>query len=170
MVMNFNSVGTNKKPGLILYGLEIVYRLLDHIVMCPSYPTLIPNFATPKDVFNINIYVLIIISMFMLYELATHLQQSHCKLCTSSCIDVWLQKSFEKQMIFPRSPPPPYKKKIPKSKNKAKKETNNGSFDWSVTRSLRFMDTESLVWPSRHRYPRPKVKWITQSFVRPYIE
>lgn len=127
--MNFNSVGTNKKPGLILYGLEIVYRLLDHIVMCPSYPTLIPNFATPKDVFNINIYVLNIISMFMLYELATHLQQSHCKLCTSSCIDVWLQKSFEKLMIFPRSPPPPYKKKIPKSKNKAKKETNNGSFD-----------------------------------------
>lgn len=82
--MNFNSVGTNKKPGLILYGLEIVYRLLDHIVMCPSYPTLIPNFATPKDVFNINIYVLNIISMFVLYELATHLQQSPCKLFTSS--------------------------------------------------------------------------------------
>lgn len=43
MVMNFNSVGTNKKPGLILYGLEIVYRLLDHIVMCPSYP---PSYQT----------------------------------------------------------------------------------------------------------------------------
>lgn len=84
MVMNFNSVGTNKKPGLILYGLEIVYRLLDHIVMCPSYPTLIPNLSTPKDVFNINIYVLIIISMFMLYELATHLQQSLCKSYTRS--------------------------------------------------------------------------------------
>lgn len=84
MVMNFNSVGTNKKPGLILYGLEIVYRLLDHIVMCPSYPTLIPNFATPKDVFNINIYVLNIISVSGLYELATHLQQSLCKSYTRS--------------------------------------------------------------------------------------
>lgn len=57
MVMNFNSVGTNKKPGLILYGLEIVYRLLDHIVMCPSYPTLIPYFATLKDVFYIYLRI-----------------------------------------------------------------------------------------------------------------
>lgn len=127
--MNFNSVGTNKKPGLILYGLEIVYRLLDHIVMCPSYPTLIPNLSTPKDVFNINIYVLIIISMFMLYELAPHLQQSHCKLCTSSCIDVWLQKSFEKLMIFPRSPPPPYKKKSQKAKTKPKKKQTMEALD-----------------------------------------
>lgn len=127
--MNFNSVGTNKKPGLILYGLEIVYRLLDHIVMCPSYPTLIPNFATPKDVFNINIYVLIIISMFMLYELATHLQQIYCKLCTSSCIDVWLQKSFEKLMLFPRSPPPPYKKKSQKAKTKPKKKQTMEALD-----------------------------------------
>lgn len=84
-------------------------------------PPLIPNFATPKDVFNINIYVLIIISMFMLYELATHLQQSHCKLCTISCIDVWLQKSFEKLMIFPRSPPPPYKKNPKKQKQSQKR-------------------------------------------------
>lgn len=139
MVMNFNSVGTNKKPGLILYGLDIVYRLLDHIVMCPSYPTLIPNFATPKDVFNINIYVVKTISMFMLYELATHLQQSHCKLYTSSC--AYLQrymylilyrclasKKFRKTNDISKEPPPPLPKKIPKSKNKAKKETNNGSF------------------------------------------
>lgn len=131
--MNFNSVGTNKKPGLILYGLEIVYRLLDHIVMCPSYPTLIPNFATPKDVFNINIYVLNIISMFMLYELATHLQQSHCKLCTSSC--AYLQrymylilyrclasKKFRKTNDISKEPPTPYKKKSKKAKTNQKKK------------------------------------------------
>lgn len=133
MVMNFNSVGTNKKPGLILYGLEIVYRLLDHIVMCPSYPTLIPNFATPKDVFNINIYVLNIISMFMLYELATHLQQSHCKLCTSSC--AYLQrymylilyrclasKKFRKTNDISKEPPTPLQKKSQKAKTKPKKK------------------------------------------------
>lgn len=59
--------------------------------------------------------------MFMLYELATHLQQIYCKLCTSSCIDVWLQKSFEKQMIFARSPPPPYKKNPKKQKQSQKR-------------------------------------------------
>lgn len=67
--------------------------------------------------------------MFMLYELATHLQQSHCKLCTSSCIDVWLQKSFEKLMIFPRSPPPPYKKKSQKAKTKPKKKQTMEALD-----------------------------------------
>lgn len=101
--------------------------------MCPSYPTLIPNFATPKDVFNINIYVLNIISMFMLYELATHLQQSHCKLCTSSC--AYLQrymylilyrclasKKFRKTNDISKEPPTPLQKKSKKAKR------NNGSF------------------------------------------
>lgn len=67
--------------------------------------------------------------MFMLYELATHLQQIYCKLCTRSCIDVWLQKSFEKLMLFPRSPPPPYKKKSQKAKTKPKKKQTMEALD-----------------------------------------
>lgn len=57
--------------------------------------------------------------------------------CIWFCIDVWLQKCFEKLMIFPRSPPPPYKKKSQKAKAKPKKETNNGSFgliNYTVTK------------------------------------
>lgn len=73
MVMNFNLVGINKKFGLILYGLEIVYRLLDYIVMCFLYFIFILNFVILKDVFNINIYVLNIILMFMFYELVIYL-------------------------------------------------------------------------------------------------
>lgn len=95
--------------------------------------------------------------MFVLYELATHLQQSHCKLCTSSC--AYLQrymylisyrclasKRLKKKNLIFTSSPNPYKK-IPKSENKTnpKKEPIYGSFDRSVKRSLRFMDTKSLV-------------------------
>lgn len=73
MVMNFNLVGINKKFGLILYGLEIVYRLLDYIVMCFLYFIFILNLLILKDVFNINIYVLNIILVFGFYELVIYL-------------------------------------------------------------------------------------------------
>lgn len=57
MVMNFNLVGINKKFGLILYGLEIVYRLLDYIVMCFLYFIFILYFVILKDVFYIYLCI-----------------------------------------------------------------------------------------------------------------
>lgn len=74
--------------------------------------------------------------MFVLYELATHLQQSHCKLCTSSC--AYLQRYMylisyrclaskrlkkKKPNIYEQSQP---LQKNPKKRkqNKSKKGTN----------------------------------------------